>query len=107
MEAKTQIAFSILMFLFIFVIGDSLASPQVCNQFIGCTVTINICKTKCYHHYRGRGLCVSRVPLAPPPTLLQPAKLSKPGNYKCCRCKCVYPKKRNQQCASAKPPTTF
>ncbi|KAK6125210.1 hypothetical protein DH2020_041047 [Rehmannia glutinosa] len=87
--------------------GDALASdPQLCNEFINSTVTINVCKTKCYKHYRGWGICVSPGTLAPPPALLQPTKLQKPGK-KCYRCKCTFHKKPNQPCPSKKPAATI
>ncbi|KAK4417262.1 hypothetical protein Salat_2551800 [Sesamum alatum] len=106
MAATTQIGVSILIFLFFFLIGDSLASPQMCNQFINCTVNINVCKNECNHHYRGQiGFCISAPasPLAPPPAaFLQPMKkLLKPGK-KAYRCKCMFKKKPRQNCPGTK-----
>ncbi|KAK6150493.1 hypothetical protein DH2020_015425 [Rehmannia glutinosa] len=103
MEAKAQMGFSIVMFLFIFFIGNSIAAPQMCNKFIGCTVTINVCKTECSHRYQsGRGICIQNGPPAPPtifppPAELQSIKVPKIGK-KGCNCLCKFPKKGNQAC---------
>ncbi|XP_011090596.1 uncharacterized protein LOC105171245 [Sesamum indicum] len=105
MAAKAQIGFSILILLFLFLIGDSLASPQMCNQFVNCTVNINVCKTKCNTRYHGRlGFCISTAPASPPtppPALLQPMKLSRAGK-KAYRCNCTFQKKPRQNCPGTK-----
>ncbi|KAK6150478.1 hypothetical protein DH2020_015410 [Rehmannia glutinosa] len=102
MEAKTQIAYFILMFLFIFISGDSVASPPMCNLFIGCFANIKVCKFRCYFNYRGAETCVSHGPIAPPPTLLPP-KL----DNKCCRCWCIFQKRPNKSCPVSKPTATI
>ncbi|KAL7144061.1 hypothetical protein ABFS83_08G233400 [Erythranthe nasuta] len=110
---KMQIAFSVLVFLFIFAIDESTAGPQMCSKFDSCTVTINVCKTKCNQRH-GRtsvGFCAkpgtSVDPSSPPssPTidglddLLQLAKEKPVGK---CACHCKY--KANKCPRAQKPP---
>ncbi|KAK4430616.1 hypothetical protein Salat_1362300 [Sesamum alatum] len=103
--AKTQITFSVLLCLVVFLIGDSLASPQMCNEFIGCTVNINVCKTKCTQKYGGRGMCVAAGPPAPPPAVLHPTRLQKPAK-KCCHCKCLF-RRKDQRCPTSPRSSTL
>ncbi|KAL7104474.1 hypothetical protein ACP275_08G247100 [Erythranthe tilingii] len=94
--AKTQIGVSILILLFISAIGDSLAAPQICNVFIGCNVTIKVCKIKCRHRYRGsRDICIT----GPPSTPRLSTEMQILKDDKCpCRCTCIFPKAANQPC---------
>ncbi|KAL7131487.1 hypothetical protein ABFS83_12G006700 [Erythranthe nasuta] len=93
---KIQTAFPILIFFFILFIGDSLAESQMVNEFKGCTVTINVCETKCKSRFGARAECVTAGPVAAPPhpALLQPAKLNAAARKCRCNCKCTYKKKK-------------
>ncbi|KAL7131486.1 hypothetical protein ABFS83_12G006600 [Erythranthe nasuta] len=95
--AKTQLKFSVLVILFIYFIGVTFAEPQMTNKFIGCTVTINVCKNECKHRYNGWGLCATAAagPPEPHPTPAGPALMQplKYGGKKCCPCKCMVRKK--------------
>ncbi|GER35139.1 choline-phosphate cytidylyltransferase A [Striga asiatica] len=67
--ARTHIAFSVLIFL-VFFIGELLAQSQLCNKFINCNVTINVCKTECKNRFHGFGVCVQAAPAPEVPKAL-------------------------------------
>lgn len=102
---STYVSFLMGIFLIIYA-GDSFAAPQMCNEFIGSTVTINVCKTKCYRHYHGRGMCLKTAPPAPPPANSLSTKVQKQGKPGC-NCVCIFVKKPNKPCNGPKPNTTF
>lgn len=70
------------------------------NEFVGCTVTINVCKTKCKKQFGGWGRCVSAAAVPPPQATpvdpVGPTKLNDANNKKkCCPCRCTFKKKTN------------
>ncbi|KAL7144060.1 hypothetical protein ABFS83_08G233300 [Erythranthe nasuta] len=108
---KMQIAFYVLVFLFISAIDESTAGPQMCNEFKGCTVTINVCKTKCKPRGGIFGFCANpgaTVDLSSPPAsptiddvkLMYPAKQKPSGK---CACYCKY-KTNKKKCPVEKTP---
>ncbi|KAL8047232.1 hypothetical protein ABFX02_08G226500 [Erythranthe guttata] len=112
METKITILISILAFLFIFVIDESKAGPQMCNEFMNCTVTINVCKKQCSHqHPRGTGYCATSSTPSPPRTqtldlVVQPINLkSTTGGKNKCVCRCKYASKTQCPRETVKNPT--
>ncbi|KAL7104472.1 hypothetical protein ACP275_08G246900 [Erythranthe tilingii] len=116
METKITILFSIVAFLFIFAIDESKAGPQMCNQFMNCTVTINVCKSNCKQQHRGTGFCAtgaSTSSTTPPSSLstqtldtVQPINLkSTTGGKKKCACRCKYASKTQCPRETVKNPT--